>query len=111
MRAGEVASPPKHVDSLASGSPAPSTTAKGGGPLGAVERDDTQGDDDDVLSLHPNEMLQMILPTSQQLVDKKFRQYQTNIARRENIWHHLYLWILLHALMQLITHPFRSHRK
>ena len=43
LRAGVVASPPNHTDCLASGSPASSTTSEGGGPLGVVERDDTQG--------------------------------------------------------------------
>ena len=38
LRTGVVASPPKHADSLASGSPAPSTASEGRGPMGAVER-------------------------------------------------------------------------
>ena len=57
-----MASPPKHADCLAGGSPAPSTTSEGGGPLGVVERDDPQGDEDNVLSLHPNDMLQQLQP-------------------------------------------------
>ena len=66
-----VDSPPKRADSLAGGSPAPSTVSEGGGPMGVVER----GDEDDVLSLHPNDMLQPLIPTPQQPVDNKFRQY------------------------------------
>ena len=76
-RAGVVDSPPKHADSLAGGSPAPSTASEGGGPMGVVER----GDMDDVLSLHPNDMLQPLIPTPQQPVNNKFCQYQTNITK------------------------------
>ena len=104
LRAGVVATPQKHADSLACGSPAPSTTCEGGGPLGVVGRDDPQGDEDNVLSLHPNDMYQLLLPT-QQPVDNKFRQYQTNINKMTE-----YL-TLPRALMQLIMHPCRSHRK
>ena len=77
LRAGVVASPPKHADSLAGGSPDSSTASEGGGPMGVMER----GDEDDVLSLHPNDLLQPLLPTPQQPVDNKFRQYQTNITK------------------------------
>ena len=62
LRAGVVASPPKH-DSLANGSPA------------------KRGDEDNVLNLHPNDMLQPLIPTPQQLIDNKFQQYQTNITK------------------------------
>ena len=41
----------------------------------------TQRDEGDVLSLHPNDMVQPLLPTPQQPVDNKFRQYQTNITK------------------------------
>ena len=37
--------------------------------------------EDDVLSLHPNDILQLLIPTPQQPVDNKFRQYQTNITK------------------------------
>ena len=69
LRAGVVNSPPKHADFLADGSPATSTASEGGGPMGVVKR----GDEDDVLSLHPNDMLQPLIPTPQQPVDNKFR--------------------------------------
>ena len=72
-----MALPPKHADSLASGSHAPSTASEGGGPMGVVER----GDEDDVLSLYPNDMLQSLIPTPQQPVDNKFHQYQSNITK------------------------------
>ena len=72
-----VDSPPKHADSLAGGSPAPSTASEAGGPMGVVER----GDEDNVLSLHPNDMLQPLIPTPQLPVDSKFCQYQTNITK------------------------------
>ena len=82
MRAGVVASPPKHANSLGGSSPAPSTPSEGGGHMGVVE----SVDEDDVLSLHPNDMLQPLILTPQQPVDNKFRQYQTNITKMTKCW-------------------------
>ena len=83
-----MASPPKHADSLAGGSPVTSTASEGGGPMGVVERGGGGGGD--VLSLHPNDMLQPLMSTlhNSRLTTNSANTKLTSLRRR-NVWHHL----------------------
>ena len=65
---------PKHANLMADGSP-PSTPEGGGSPE-EVDSDNPLKDEDDILSLHPNDQIQPILANTEQLVDNKFRKFR-----------------------------------
>ena len=79
LRAGVMTSPPKHANSLAGDSP-PSTPEGGDSPE-EVDSDNPLEEEDDILSLHPNDQIQPILANTDQLVDNKFCKFHTTITK------------------------------